>query len=79
VHYSEVHQRANAAPAKDILGALAAQVDLVVLDITRAIGKRAPVEAYHAGLPMQHARQASPKPATNPSYDDRAVVVCASG
>jgi hypothetical protein len=78
VHDSEVHQRAHTTTSENVLGAPTAEIDLVMLDVARAVGERASVQTYHARLPMQHARQTSPEPAANPSDDDRAIVACSS-
>jgi hypothetical protein len=79
VHDAEVNQRAHAATAKNVLGAFATEIDLVMLDISRTVREWAPIEADHARLPMQHPCQASPEPAADPSNDDRAIVFCVSG
>ncbi len=45
-----------------------------MLDVLRAIGERAPVDADHPRLAVQHARQASPEPTADAGDDDGSVV-----
>ena len=58
---------------EDVLRLLAADVDLLVLDVLRLVRERAPIDADHAALAMQDAHHALAEPAARARHEDRAL------
>jgi hypothetical protein len=75
MHDAEVHECTYVVLSKDVAHSLTANVDLMMVNVARAIWKWPTVEPNYRPIAMQHARKTFAKPATNARDDDRALAV----